>query len=80
MIGANLKEDDEGEVTLSQGAALTGLGLLLGGHIMHYASWYQFSRRRALARIDLASWSLAPDVRLGENGRLQPGARLALRF
>ena len=80
VIGASLKEDADGDLTISPAAALTGLGLLLGGHVMHYVSWYQFSRRRATARIDLASWSVVPDFRLAEDGTRTAGARLAYRF
>lgn len=80
VLVANLKEDDNGDLTIAPAAAITGLSLLAAGQIMHYVSWYQFSRRRSAGNSNLASWSIVPDLRVAGHGVQATGARLALRF
>jgi hypothetical protein len=80
-MSVNVKEDYNGEYYVTnKGAYFTGLGLLAAGQIMHYVSWYQFSRRRSVGNINLASWSVIPDLRVASNGVQATGMKLALRF
>jgi hypothetical protein len=80
VIGTNIKEDEDGELTLAPAAAITGLSLMAASQVLYYTGWYQFSRRRMVARGYLASFSMAPTLHIAGQRLDGAGVKLVAGF
>jgi hypothetical protein len=80
VLVSSTEDDGYGDPSISSGALATGIVLLLTGQVLHYVSWYQFSRRREIGNINLISLSVLPDIRVADNRVTAGGAKLVWAF